>query len=138
MDLKEIASKTIGLYTTVDEVMKKFPLGITINGIQRHKNDKDEFYYTATFEEALGYFMPMSAGDLKKLVDAWLAQGTLEEINEWFKKKKFHLLFTKIKHGAGKSYVKVLKYEVPEYDVIIDENGNEIDLDTGEVIRGIH
>ena len=138
MDLKKITAEipdlAIGTYISVEEAMKKYPLGITVNGVKFVETPNGS-YYAFMFDEAEGVHMPAQSGDLGKLVKGWLAQGTLEEINEWFEKNKFHIVFDKITTKNKRPYVKILTYSVPQYDTIIDENGKVIDLDTGEVIN---
>ena len=136
IDLFESAKKTVGgKYISVNDIIKKYPDGVTVNGIaSRMGKDKKE-YYTLTFAEDETAFFPASSGDLNKIVTFWLEKGSIDEINEALSVENIKIRIEKITQKNGNPYVKVLLLGKVPVKIFVDENGAKIDSETGEVLN---
>jgi len=133
--LAKIASKTLanGTYTPLDDIIKNYPAGVKINGItvKAAKNNANAYAFNfletdatdATDDtDARPYFFAES-GDLKKLVDAWLDEMTLDEIDTALAENPITLRIYKIITRNNRPYVKAH---------IIDDTDAGSDADNGE------
>lgn len=116
--LAKIAAKTLanGTYTPLDDIIKNYPAGVKVNGItvKAAKNTANAYAFNfiatdatdATDDtDARPYFFAES-GDLKKLVDAWLDEMTVDEIDTALAENPITLRIYKITTRNNRPYVK--------------------------------
>ena len=142
-ETKQILKK--GKYMSINDVIAKYPQGITVNGISERtgvdkKTKEQKTYYTFSFDEDETAYISTGSGDLNKTVTAWLAKHTVDEINTYFNTVcHLRIMIQKITQSNGNPYVQAnIVGTVPVENFgggnYVDENGKEIDADTGEVL----
>ena len=149
IDLIGIAKKVVSAnsYLSIDNVIKDYPKGITLNGLAERISRDGKVFYTFTFVENPAAYISASAGDLAKLVTSWLKDGSVKEVDEALKHDNIKIKIEKIKLRNGNPYTKVTALEVVHdrllvdedgvaynaENVTIDENGKVYSTETGEV-----
>ena len=118
---------------TVD-IIAKYPEGICITGIAQ-KTYEGRTYPVFTFaEEPSKYFSGATA--LSRLVDNMIDEydGNLAELNSDLQKEYLKIKLVKTKTKRGYNFTKVIVIGTVPVKSYVDENGNDIDAETGEVI----
>lgn len=124
--LAKIAAKILanGKYTPLDDIIKNYPNGVKVNGFTVKAAKSVDNAYAFNFDataptatapdagnpdagnpDALPYFFAES-GDLKKLVDAWLDEMTVDEIDTALAENPITLRIYKITTRNNRPYVK--------------------------------
>lgn len=114
---------TVGNYTPIDDIILKYPEGVIINGIIKQAGINQDNAIALTFiknendnsdnnnsenvndSENINFFFAES-GDLKKIVNGWLDNMTIDEINSELKEYPVTIKIYKIKTRNGRDYVK--------------------------------
>ncbi len=117
---------SVGNYTPLDDIILNYPNGVEVNGItiKAAKNQPRAiaFTYNATGETDNGsdndagngsdtndndvYYFFAESGDLKKIVTAWQAKMTIDEINAELAAEPVVIKIYKIQTRNGRDYVK--------------------------------
>lgn len=115
---------SVGNYTPLDDIILNYPNGVEVNGItiKAAKNQPRAiaFTYNATGETDNGsdndtgsdtndndvYYFFAESGDLKKIVTAWQAEMTIDEINTELAANPVVIKIYKITTRNGRDYVK--------------------------------
>ena len=134
--LSKIAAKTLsnGTYTSIDDIISRYPDGVKVNGITvkaaKNTNSAYAFNFIATdatdATDARPYFFAES-GDLKKLVDAWLDEMTVDEIDTALAENPITLRLYKITTRNNRPYVKA--HIIDDTDAENDNLNNEGNTD---------
>lgn len=134
VDIGALAQEVIAENTilSASQALEKYPTGVTVVGIEL-RGTKEPFF-VFKLKEGGGVCLSTGSKDLKRLVDKIMDHCTLDEANEYFKYKHLHLLFEKVRTSNGYA-IKLRKWEEYLRTSMLDENGNEIDLETGEVVK---
>lgn len=118
-----------------DDIVQLYPDGICITGVAK-ANYNGSTYPVFTFaEDPSKYFSGATA--LSQLVDGLLEgyDGNLADLNADLQKEYLKIKLVKTKTKRGYNFTKVIVIgTVPAH--YIDENGNTVDIETGEVTAG--
>ena len=116
--LSKIAKTVVsnGNYTPLNDIIINYPNGVEVNGItvKAAKNQPRAIAltYNATGEIKTDtndndvYYFFAEGGDLKKIVDAWQAELTLDEINTELAENPVVIKIYKIQTRNGRDYIK--------------------------------
>lgn len=116
--LSKIAKKVVSLgnYVAIDDIAIRYPDGVEVNGIamKAAKNQSNAIAFTfndtanvdAETGEIVDAFFYAESGDLKKIVTAWLAEMTLDEIDAELKENPVKIKVYKMQTRNGRDYVK--------------------------------
>lgn len=117
-----------------EDIIKKYPDGICITGIAKNTYNGSTYPVFTFAEEAGKYFSGATA--LTQLVDGMLEDydGNLAEINADLKKEHLKIKLVKAKTKRGYNFTKVVIVGVVPVKNFVDENGETIDAETGEVL----
>ena len=107
---------SVGNYTPLNDIIINYPNGVEVNGItvKAAKNQPRAIAltYNATGEIETDtndndvYYFFAESGDLKKIVDAWQAELTLDEINTELTENPVVIKIYKIQTRNGRDYIK--------------------------------
>lgn len=98
-------------YKPLDEIIEKYPNGVTINGCLAITKD-GKTTPAVTFAEEPGSYFYAASGDFGKLFNRWVEYCCGEEstVNRFLAEKPQYLRFYKVKNKSnGGKYVKVEK-----------------------------
>ena len=99
-------------YKPLDDIIKEYPNGVTINGCFAMKDQNDKIKPALKFAEDPERYFYGSSGDLGKLFDRWTEYcgGDESKVNQFLAEKPQYIRIYKVKmkNGNGK-YVKVAK-----------------------------
>lgn len=120
--LSKIAKKVVSLgnYIAIDDIAIRYPNGVEVNGITmkaaKNQNNAIAFTFNDTANVdaetgeivtgAVDAFFYAESGDLKKIVTAWLAEMTLDEIDAELKENPVKIKIYKMQTRNGRDYVK--------------------------------
>lgn len=118
-----------------EDIIKKYPDGICITGIAKNTYNGSTYPVFTFAEEPGKYFSGATA--LTQLVDGMIEDydGNLAEINADLKKEHLKIKLVKAKTKRGYNFTKVVIVGVVPVKNFVDENGETIDAETGEVLN---
>ncbi len=142
--LENIARNAIGGDSIMDgrepiktaDIIAKYPDGICITGIAKNTYNGSTYPVFTFAEEPSKYFSGGTA--LSQMVDGMIDEydGNLAELNSDLQKEHLKIKLVKTKTKRGYNFTKVIVVgTVPVKNIVEDENGKQIDTDTGEVIE---
>ena len=142
--LENIARNAIGGDSIMDgrepiktaDIIAKYPDGICITGIAKNTYNGSTYPVFTFAEEPSKYFSGGTA--LSQMVDGMIDEydGNLAELNSDLQKEHLKVKLVKTKTKRGYNFTRVIVVgTVPVKNIVEDENGKQIDTDTGEVIE---
>ncbi len=142
--LENIARNAIGGDSIMDgrepiktaDIIAEYPDGICITGIAKNTYNGSTYPVFTFAEEPSKYFSGGTA--LSQMVDGMIDEydGNLAELNSDLQKEHLKVKLVKTKTKRGYNFTRVIVVgTVPVKNIVEDENGKQIDTDTGEVIE---
>lgn len=139
--LANIARNVLGAggeYISLDNIIKKYPEGLTINGaFIRAYEDGNKIPCFTFVEDANKYFYAIS-GDVARLYDNWLnnCDNSIDELAESLRYENVKIKIEKKRTKSNKTYTKAWVIDVIENPRVEVEAGSaeNIDPETGEIL----
>lgn len=129
--LTDIAKNVVGVegeYTSINDLMKLYPGGVTINGVHQRDGKLLKAVPCFTFAEDANKYFYAVAGDLAKIYASWLENsgGSIVELNKNLGTENVKVTMEKVRTNNGNTYLKVKvlgSVENPQYEAVDPETG---------------
>ena len=118
----------------VADIINKYPEGVCITAIAKFTYNGSTYPIFTFAEDTSKYFSGATA--LSQMVDGMLDEydGNLAELNADLQKEYLKVKLSKIKTKRGYNFTKAIIVGIVPATKYVDENGKQIDVETGEVI----
>ena len=136
--LLNIARNTLGAggeYISLDDIIRTYPEGITINGAFIRVYDERKIPCFTFSEDTNKYFYAVS-GDVAGLFDSWLSgcDGSIDELADSLRYENIKVRIEKKRTKAGKTYTKAWVVGAVEKPRLESEE-ERVDAETGAVLN---